>query len=804
MRTFVDIPLQNRLKQWSRYIVAAVILGAIAVLIGWQLDNNYLKSPLRGSKEMNPAAAAEFIFSGISFLLITYRPYSRLKQIIGKLLAFLVLAIGAAKLLFFIANVNLQIDEILFSSRIGDDRVVAIAAVCFLLTGVSLLMINTKGKRNENLSDLILLILISLSVFSILGYFFQVTLFYGLITYVPMAVHAAVCFLFLSLGIFLFKCDMGLMQNLTTTLAGSIAARRLIPAAILVPVLLGILRTVAHEESLFTMEFGITILVFAIIVVLLTIIWHNTRLLNKRDLERQRAQRAQRQSEEQIQSIFRAAPDAVVVIDEAGTILKWNSKAESIFGWKSAEAVGSSLPQTILPKRLQEGENSGLNHFLGSTPEDVSEASIELRAVNKNNEEFNVAFSIAPATVDERKVFIAFARDITEQKKGEEERRQAEIIIQRQKQDIQDFIDSMSTMCAKVATDGRLLMVNKIAIKAAGLPIDELMNTNFLDGQWWTYNTEVHDKVCKAFKKACSGIAINYDEKIFVFGQILPINFSLMPIMGLDGNVEYIVAEGRDISSIKLTEAALQKRTNELEHANRELEAFSYSVSHDLRAPLRIIDGYSEIVVNEYGSKIDDEAKKMFGVIRENTSKMGQLIDDLLNLSRLGRKELVIQPVDMKTMVELVAAEQISLKNKIVTLEIGELHDAEGDSNLLRQVWVNLISNAIKYSRDREKPMIEISSLPNQEEIVYSIKDNGAGFNMKYADKLFGVFQRLHKMSEYEGTGVGLALVQRIVTRHGGRVWAEAQVNKGATFYFSLPVKKTEKIINLAKQYQSI
>jgi len=194
----------------------------------------------------------------------------------------------------------------------------------------------------------------------------------------------------------------------------------------------------------------------------------------------------------------------------------------------------------------------------------------------------------------------------------------------------------------------------------------------------------------------------------------------------------------------------------------------------------------------------------MFGIIRENTVKMGQLIDDLLNLSRLGRRELIILQVKMKEMVESVAAEQSIAQSKQVRMEIGELDDAECDSNLLRQVWVNLISNAVKYSRSKEKPVIQVNSKATTEEIIYSIQDNGAGFNMKYADKLFGVFQRLHKMTEYEGTGVGLALVQRIITRHGGQVWAEAEVNKGATFYFSLPVQKAEKSLNQQRQYQTI
>jgi light-regulated signal transduction histidine kinase (bacteriophytochrome) len=308
-----------------------------------------------------------------------------------------------------------------------------------------------------------------------------------------------------------------------------------------------------------------------------------------------------------------------------------------------------------------------------------------------------------------------------------------------------------------------------------------------LEGNWWTYNAEVHSRVCDAFKKVCSGIAINYDENVFVFGQVLPINFSLIPILGMDGEVDYIVAEGRDISALKLTEAELQKQTSELEKANKELEAFSYSVSHDLRAPLRIIDGYTEIIVSDYGKILDEEGNRLLGIVTANVRKMGRLIDDLLNLSRLGRKELTSHRIDMSQLVNSVMAEQVALKTKQYDIQIEKLERADADSNLIRQVWINLISNAIKFSAEKDKPSIKISSRYTGNEIIYSIQDNGVGFNMKYADKLFGVFQRLHKMTEFEGTGVGLALVQRIITRHGGRVWAEAEVSKGATFHFSLP-----------------
>ena len=178
----------------------------------------------------------------------------------------------------------------------------------------------------------------------------------------------------------------------------------------------------------------------------------------------------------------------------------------------------------------------------------------------------------------------------------------------------------------------------------------------------------------------------------------------------------------------------------------------------------------------------------MLGIVTANAERMGQLIDDLLNFSRLGRKQLTIHRVDMNGLVKSAIAEQQLSKEKSLSIQVETLEAAYCDNNLIKQVWINFISNAIKYSSQREKPVIEIKSTKTDDEIIYSIKDNGIGFDMKYADKLFGVFQRLHDMRDFEGTGVGLALVKRIISRHGGRVWAEAEVNKGATFYFSLPI----------------
>lgn len=241
------------------------------------------------------------------------------------------------------------------------------------------------------------------------------------------------------------------------------------------------------------------------------------------------------------------------------------------------------------------------------------------------------------------------------------------------------------------------------------------------------------------------------------------------------------------------------ERTAQLESANKELEAFSYSVSHDLRAPLRAIDGFSRILLEDHADKLDEGGNRVLEVVRQNAQKMGQLMDDLLAFSRLGRKAVELSPIDMTDLArsaleDLNTADSASRPH----VQIASIPPAQGDRVLIRQVFINLLSNATKYSRLKERPLIEVGGATKNGDNIYFVKDNGAGFDMKYADKLFGVFQRLHGPDEFEGTGVGLAIVQRIINRHGGKVWAEGKVNEGATFYFSLP-RKDDSNGNLAE-----
>ncbi len=247
-------------------------------------------------------------------------------------------------------------------------------------------------------------------------------------------------------------------------------------------------------------------------------------------------------------------------------------------------------------------------------------------------------------------------------------------------------------------------------------------------------------------------------------------------------------AEGK----IKKLNEQLQSRADQLQIANKELEGFSYSVSHDLRAPLRAIEGFSRILIEDHLPQLNEEAQRCLGVISSNTRQMGQLIDDLLAFSRMSRQGMQVGRVDMAELAGSVLEElRRGEPERNVEIAVGELPPAQGDVAMIRQVWINLLSNALKFTRHKPDPRIVVEAETNGKEIAYRVKDNGAGFDMRYANKLFGVFQRLHGAQEFEGTGVGLALVQRIVQRHGGRVWGESEVDRGATFHFTLPKSNT-------------
>ncbi|HEX5221697.1 MAG TPA: ATP-binding protein [Verrucomicrobiae bacterium] len=286
-------------------------------------------------------------------------------------------------------------------------------------------------------------------------------------------------------------------------------------------------------------------------------------------------------------------------------------------------------------------------------------------------------------------------------------------------------------------------------------------------------------------------------------GSFYWVSTTIVPFLNEQGKPRQYVSIRTDITERKQAEQKVQElnaelerrvreRTRQLEVANKELESFSYSVSHDLRAPLRAINGFAGILSENFGSQLPEEARRCLDRIRNGGQRMNALIDDLLAFSRFGRQALNRKSIDPAAVVHAALEElRPQCDGRLMEWKLQPLPFCQADPALLKQVWVNLLANAIKYTRDRKPAVVEVGCLRESNEAIFFVRDNGAGFDMQYADKLFGVFQRLHRSDEFEGTGVGLAIVQRIVQRHGGRIWAEAQPEKGATFYFTIQEKTT-------------
>jgi len=364
---------------------------------------------------------------------------------------------------------------------------------------------------------------------------------------------------------------------------------------------------------------------------------------------------------------------------------------------------------------------------------------------------------------------------------------------------LDSLIENLPVMIAlKDADSLRYVRVNRTVEQLFGRSRAQLIGRNVYD----FLPAEAADAVSASDREAlkCDGVVDNQEHHVHTATLGLRIFHTMkLPIRDPVGRPQYVLSISTDITERKLAEQAIQElnsallsKAEQLTASNRDLESFSYSVSHDLRAPLRAIDGFAQMLEEDYGGRLDAEGMRYLGVIRTNTKRLGTLIDDLLEFSRLGRLPLSAQEINVESLVREVVAEALEGHPAAPLVAIGPLPPVWGDRTLLRQVWTNLIANAIKYSGKAAEPRIEVSGRQEAAENVYWVRDNGVGFDMEYANKLFGVFQRLHRADEFSGTGVGLAIVQRVVARHGGRVWADGKVDGGAMFSFSLPAQVTD------------
>jgi PAS domain S-box-containing protein len=525
--------------------------------------------------------------------------------------------------------------------------------------------------------------------------------------------------------------------------------------------------------------------------------------------ERKRAEEAR----EHLATVVDSSDDAIISKTLDGTVKTWNRGAEIVFGYSASEIVGKPMLMLIPPERVHEESD-----ILARVRRGESVEHFETVRLRRDGKKIDISATISPikdgsgAVVGASKI----ARDITERKQAEDRlagqaeelSRQSEELLRSQQAlesqtlMLQSVLDSIGEGLVAADEHGKFILWNPAATRIVGMGAE-----NVPPGEWNKhYGVYMPDTVTpfpieqNPLTRALRGEVST--AEMFLRNAELErgswIEISGGPLKDKKGAPRGGVVAFRDITQRKIDEREIHKlneeleervreRTAQLEAANLELEAFTYSVSHDLRAPLRHIAGFSKILSEDFGSGMPAEARGHLQRVQDGVHRMGMLVDELLNLARVGRHALKLQLVNLNSVVEeVVSLLQPETEGRVVSWKIADVPSAECDPVLVRQVFQNLIANALKFTRTRERAVIEISQRQANGQMVIAIGDNGVGFNMKYQDKLFGVFQRLHRAEDFEGTGIGLATVQRIVHKHGGRVWAEAEVDKGATFFFTL------------------
>ena len=466
---------------------------------------------------------------------------------------------------------------------------------------------------------------------------------------------------------------------------------------------------------------------------------------------------------------------AIFMLDGAGRVLSWNTGAQRMKGYRADEIVGKHFSCFYPPEAVEAGKPARL---LALAARD-GRVEDEGWRVRQDGSRFWADVTITALRDPDGSVigFAKVTRDITE-------RRRAELALHESEERFRLLVESVQEYAIFVLDPaGRVASWNAGAEAIKGYAAEEIL------GQ--------HVAVFYTPEDVALGKPQAQLEAAAREGRVEDEGWRLRK----DGNrfwADTVITAMRDptgtlIGFGKVTRDLTRRRRIEeqLAQSNAELERFSYSVSHDLRAPLRAINGYAQAVLEDYAAALDAEGQRFLGIIRDSAKRGGELIDALLNFSRLGRQTLSMEPVDLTELARAVVDElRRSTDVEGMDVIVDPLQPTRGDRTLLRQVLANLIGNAFKFSRGRPHPQIEIGARREGQAVVYFVRDNGVGFDMRYADKLFGVFQRLHRADEFEGTGVGLALAQRIIQRHGGRIWADGKVDGGATFFFTLPAER--------------
>jgi PAS domain S-box-containing protein len=757
---------------------AAIAIG-LAALAGWQLDIVWLTSPVPGPATMNPMTALAIVLLGTALCLSPPRSPAPSGAWVPQLCALLAALIGLVRLSGYVFGFDPGIDDLLFAERIAAathaSRLAPHTALTLLLLGGALALEPHVTPRARLAVQVLALAASVAALVSVTGHAYGTEMLSG-----AMALNTALAFLLLAAGVLWSHPERGVAAVFASRTTGGALARRLIPAIILIPFALGWLQLAGQRAGLYDTAGGAALFVVGIIVVLAAFAAWSAHSLGRADTERRAAQRALRVGEERFRLLVGSVRDyAIYMLDPTGLVASWNRGAQQIKGYTPEEIVGQHFSRFYPPDAVA----AGMPATALQTAAQAGRFEEENWRIRKDGSRFWADVVITPIR-DDRGTLLGFAkvtRDLTERQRAEEALRASEERFRTLAMTANDAIISADSR-------GDITYFNPGAERIFGYAVDEvtgkaltlLMPERFRDPHRTGMARYLATGEARVVGKTVELVGRKRD------GTEFPLELSLASWKR--GPETAFTAIIRDITERKAGEETLRRYAAQLESANAELDAFAYSVSHDLRAPLRSLDGFSQALLEDYRDRLDAQGTDYLQRVRSASQRMAQLIDDLLNLSHVTRTQMEVGPVDLSAMAHGVAAELRKRdRSRQVDFAIEPALVAQADRGLMSVVLENLLGNAWKFTGKRDAARIELGVTRHNGSPAYFVRDNGAGFDMTYAAKLFGAFQRLHGTADFEGTGIGLATVQRIIHRHGGRVWAEAAPERGATFYFTLP-----------------
>jgi PAS domain S-box-containing protein len=821
-RASAEVSLQ-KLESFARLAAACVVAIAALVLLGWTFDLSAVTS-FRGAVAMNPLTALLFVLCGTSLLLFRRRP-TRWTQLTARVLAGLVLLGALIVLLRYAGGIDFGIDRLLFTEKLLSANTVpnemaVNTALAFVFSALGLLFLRTETRRGFCPAQIFIVLGAVVAIAALLGYAYRELFLYRIGSSIPMALNTALCFLLLNIAMLCAQPARGIMAVITSNTAGGAIARRLLPAAVLIPAIIGGLRLLGQRKDLYSLDEGVALFAVANVVLFALLVWWNARLLYRSDMEREGAETRLKLQytttrvlseattpREAMVGVLRAICEtlqwqtgAMWEVDKRSNLINcvelWSKGGPEFQEFETitrqaafpsgiglpgrvwADGKPAWIPDVVKDKNFPRGPVAGrvgLHGALGFP-------------IERSGEVLGVMEFFSSRIEQPDKQLLRLLGAIGGQIGQFIERTHMERALRDSEALYHSLVETLPVNIMRKDLQGRVTFGNQRYAETMGKPIAELIGKTDLD----------------LFPPDLAKKYVNDDRRVIETGNVfedieahrrpggeqLYVQVIKSPVLDARNKVVGTQTIFWDVTARKRAEQALEHTAAELARSNRELEQFAYVASHDLQEPLRMVAAYTQLLQRRYKQLLDKEANEFIGYAVDGAVRMQQLIQDLLTYSRVGTRNKPFEATETESALAAAMANlQIAIAESGATITHNPLPRVCGDPVQLIQLFQNLLSNAIKF-RASEPPRVHIAVEAKVGNWVFSVRDNGIGIDPQYFRRIFVIFQRLHTREDYPGTGIGLAVCKKIVERHGGRIWVESEPGKGATFFFTMPIMK--------------